>query len=341
MRILITGGSGYIGSHTVLELLESNHEITVIDNFINSDLESLHRVKRITGKSFRFHEMDLLDTDALDQLFRQNDFEAVVHFAALKSVGESVEKPMIYYRNNFCGTLNLVEVMQKYAVKRLIFSSSATVYGKAKTVPILETAPTNAMNPYGRTKLFVEEMLKDVYESDPSWSIIILKYFNPIGAHRSGMIGEDPSGIPNNLLPYITQVAVGRREKVHVFGDDYETPDGSGVRDYIHVVDLAKGHVRAVNKTKDTSGLSIYNLGTGNGYSVFELIKKISEVSNVDIPFEVTHRRAGDIAVCYADATRAQKELGWSAQFGLEEMCRDSWRWQKLNPKGYDSRERE
>ncbi|MBZ4646716.1 MAG: galE [Clostridia bacterium] len=335
MSILVTGGAGYIGSHTCVELLNAGYDIVVVDNFSNSKPEALKRVKEITGKDFRFYEVDILDKKELEKVFSENDIEAVIHFAGLKAVGESVEIPLKYYHNNITGTLVLCEVMKKYGVKKMVFSSSATVYGNPKSVPITEDFPLGATNPYGRTKLMIEEILRDVYISDNDWSIALLRYFNPIGTHESGRIGEDPNGIPNNLMPYITQVAVGKREKLYVFGNDYDTHDGTGVRDYIHVVDLAKGHLKALEKIMSTKGIDAYNLGTGVGYSVLDVVKNFEKVTGQKIPYVITDRRPGDIDKCYADPTKAYKELGWKAEKSLEDMCRDSWNWQKNNPNGY------
>ena len=335
MSILVTGGAGYIGSHTCVELLNQGYEVVVVDNLINSCEEALNRVKQLTNKDIKFYNADLLNKERLAEVFEQEKPEAVIHFAGLKAVGESVEKPLEYYRNNIVGTLNLCEVMKTAGVKNLVFSSSATVYGDPATVPITEDFPLSVTNPYGRTKLMVEEILKDIYTADRSWNIIILRYFNPIGAHKSGRIGENPLGIPNNLVPYITQVAVGRLKCVAVFGSDYDTPDGTGVRDYIHVVDLALGHLKAIERLKHTSGLNTYNLGTGNGYSVLEMIQAFSKVCGKEIPYQMNPRRKGDIATCYADPALAKKELNWKAERGLKEMCEDAWRWQSGNPMGY------
>ncbi|EOC99329.1 UDP-glucose 4-epimerase GalE [Caldisalinibacter kiritimatiensis] len=336
MSILVTGGAGYIGSHTCVELLNAGYDIVVVDNFSNSKPEALKRVKEITGKDFKFYEIDMLDKEGLDKVFSENDIKAVIHFAGLKAVGESVEIPVKYYHNNITGTLVLCEVMKKHDAKKMVFSSSATVYGKPKSVPITEDFPLSATNPYGRTKLMIEEILRDVYVSDNDWSIALLRYFNPIGAHESGRIGEDPNGIPNNLMPYITQVAVGKREKLSVFGSDYDTHDGTGVRDYIHVVDLAKGHLKALEKIMTTKGVEAYNLGTGVGYSVLDVVKNFEKATGEKLPYVITERRPGDIDKCYADPTKAYKELGWKAEKNLEDMCRDSWNWQKNNPNGYD-----
>lgn len=338
MSILVTGGAGYIGSHTCVELLEAGYDIVVVDNFSNSKPEALRRVKEITGKDFKVYAVDLVDREALDKVFSENDIEAVIHFAGFKAVGESVAIPLKYYYNNITGTIILCEVMQKYGVKKIVFSSSATVYGKPKSVPIREDFPLCPTNPYGRTKYMIEEILKDVYVADNEWSIILLRYFNPIGAHESGRIGEDPNGIPNNLMPYITQVAVGKREKLYVFGNDYDTHDGTGVRDYIHVVDLAKGHIKALEKAMKGSGVDVYNLGTGTGYSVLDVVKTFERVNGVKIPYVITHRRPGDVDKCFADPTKAHKELGWKAEKNLEDMCRDSWNWQRNNPNGYEEK---
>lgn len=337
MAILVTGGTGYIGSHTVVELLDSGYEVVIVDNFYNSKPEVLNRIQDITGKDFKFYEIDIRDQEALDKVFSENQIEAVIHFAGLKAVGESVEIPITYYHNNITGTLMLCEVMQKHGVKKIVFSSSATVYGMDNKPPYTEDMPTSATNPYGRTKLMIEEILKDIYVSDNSWGISILRYFNPIGAHASGKIGEDPNGIPNNLLPYITQVACGKREKLYVFGDDYDTHDGTGVRDYIHVVDLAQAHIKALEKIISNTGVEIYNLGTGVGYSVLDVINTFARVNQVEVPYVITDRRPGDVATSFADPSKALKELGWKAAKNLEDMCRDSWNWQKNNPDGYSS----
>ena len=337
MAILVTGGTGYIGSHTVVELLDSGYEVVIVDNFYNSKPEVLNRIQDITGKDFKFYEIDIRDQEALDKVFSENQIEAVIHFAGLKAVGESVEIPITYYHNNITGTLMLCEVMKKHGVKKIVFSSSATVYGMDNKPPYTEDMPTSATNPYGRTKLMIEEILKDIYVSDNSWGISILRYFNPIGAHASGKIGEDPNGIPNNLLPYITQVACGKREKLYVFGDDYDTNDGTGVRDYIHVVDLAQAHIKALEKILSNTGVEIYNLGTGVGYSVLDVINTFARVNQVEVPYVITDRRPGDVATSFADPSKAFKELGWKAAKNLEDMCRDSWNWQKNNPDGYSS----
>lgn len=337
MKILVTGGAGYIGSHTTIELLNKGHEVVIVDNLVNASVESIRRVEKISGVSIPFYEVDLLDKDALSAVFVKEKVDAVIHFAALKAVGESVQKPLKYYENNITGTLNLCEVMTQHEVFNIVFSSSATVYGDPEIVPITESAPLFTTNPYGSTKLMMEQILQDLHIADARWNVVILRYFNPIGAHESGMIGEDPAGIPNNLVPYITQVAVGKLKELSIFGDDYDTKDGSGVRDYIHVVDLAKGHVDALQKLKPNDGVSIYNLGTGNGYSVLEMVEAFSEVVGHKIPYVIKERRPGDIATCYADASKAKEELGWVASKDLKAMCEDSWRWQTNNPKGYDS----
>lgn len=335
MSILVTGGAGYIGSHTCVELINSGYEVIVLDNLSNSSEASLKRVEKITGKKIKFYKADLLDRKEVNKVFQNETIDTVIHFAGLKAVGESVKKPLEYYYNNLTGTLILCDIMRKWGVKKIVFSSSATVYGNPVTVPIREDFPLSVTNPYGRTKLMQEEIFQDLYKSDPEWNIIMLRYFNPIGAHESGLIGEDPIGIPNNLVPYITQVAVGKLKEVNVFGNDYNTPDGTGVRDYIHVVDLAIAHVKAVEKLNTDSGLFVYNLGTGKGYSVLDMIKAFSDVCQKEIPYVVKPRRPGDIAICYADASLAKRELGWSAKFGLRKMCEDTWRWQKNNPNGY------
>ena len=336
MTVLVTGGAGYIGSHTCVELLNAGYQVVVADNLCNSCQEALERVQEITGKVLTFYQVDIRDEEGLRQLFQKESIDAVIHFAGLKAVGESVQQPMKYYDNNITGTLTLCRVMNEFGVKNIVFSSSATVYGSPKTVPILEDFPLSVTNPYGRTKLMLEEILQDFHTADPEWNVILLRYFNPIGAHKSGRIGENPKGIPNNLMPYITQVAVGKLECLGVFGDDYDTIDGSGVRDYIHVVDLALGHVKAIEKIAENQGVLIYNLGTGNGYSVLQMVKGFEEASEQKIPYVIKPRRAGDIATCYADCSKAKKELGWEAQYGLKEMCEDSWRWQKNNPNGYE-----
>jgi UDP-glucose 4-epimerase len=336
LNILVTGGAGYIGSHTCLELLNVGHEIVVIDNLSNGKFEALKRISELTKKNFRFYQEDLLDKTTLEKIFSENNIDAVIHFAGLKSVDESIKIPLHYYHNNITGTLALCQTMKKYDVKKMIFSSSANVYGVPKDVPITEDSPLAPINPYGRTKLIIEEILRDLYVSDNSWGIVLLRYFNPIGAHESGRIGEDPSDIPNNLMPYITQVAVGKRDKLKVFGKDYNTHDGTGVRDYIHVVDLAKGHLKALEMVTSTTGIDAFNLGTGIGYSVLDLIKNYENTTSQKIPYTLTHRRLGDIDKCYADVNKANKKLGWKATKNLEDMCKDSWRWQKNNPNGYE-----
>ncbi len=335
MNILVTGGAGYIGSHTCLELLKAGYKVVVVDNLANSKEEALRRVQELAGKSLNFYRVDLLDRPALEAVFASHKIDSVIHFAGLKAVGESVSIPLHYYQNNIIGTLNLCQVMQKFDINKLVFSSSATVYGETNPSPLQEDYPLSATNPYGRSKLMIEEILRDLQRSDPAWDIAILRYFNPVGAHSSGQIGEDPNGIPNNLLPYITQVAVGRLAQLSVFGNDYPTPDGSGIRDYIHVVDLAGGHIKALEKLESHPGAVAYNLGTGRGYSVLEVVEAFSKASGRPIPYRITARRPGDIAVSVADPTRAQQELGWHAQLGLAEMCADSWRWQQQNPEGY------
>ena len=337
MAILVTGGAGYIGSHTVVELQNAGYDVVVVDNLANASEKSLERVEKITGKPVKFYKADILDREALNKVFEENKIESCIHFAGLKAVGESVQKPWEYYFNNISGTLVLVDVMRKHNVKNIIFSSSATVYGNPEFIPITEECPKGqCTNPYGWTKSMLEQVLTDIQKADPEWNVILLRYFNPIGAHKSGTIGENPNGIPNNLMPYITQVAVGKLEKLGVFGDDYDTPDGTGVRDYIHVVDLANGHVKAIKKLEENVGLGIYNLGTGKGYSVLDIVKNFEAATGVKIPYEIKPRRAGDIATCYSDAAKAKKELGWEAQYDIKDMCADSWRWQSQNPKGYE-----
>ena len=335
MKILVTGGAGYIGSHTVVELLQAGYEVVVIDNLSNSSEESLNRVEQITGKKVEFIKGDILDGGLLDKIFSQNKIDSVIHFAGLKAVGESVQIPLKYYENNITGTIILCEAMARNGVKNIVFSSSATVYGDPHTVPITEEFPTGATNPYGRSKLFIEEILRDLYISDNDWNIALLRYFNPVGAHKSGQIGEDPNGIPNNLVPFISQVAVGKLEQLSVFGDDYDTPDGTGVRDFIHVVDLSIGHLKAVERLQDNPGVVTCNLGTGNGYSVLEMVDAFKRISGKDIPYKIVERRPGDIASCYADPSYAAKELGWKAEREIDEMVEDSWRWQSQNPQGY------
>ena len=332
MAILVTGGAGYIGSHTCVELLEKGEEIVIVDNFSNSKPEVLDKIKDITGKKFKFYEVDLLDRTKLEKVFQDNHIEEVIHFAGLKAVGESVKKPIKYYHNNITGTLVLLELMKKYNCKKIVFSSSATVYGNPKTVPIKEDFPLSTTNPYGSTKLMIEQILKDVAVADNEFSCILLRYFNPIGAHESGLIGENPNGIPNNLMPYIARVATGQYEKLNVFGNDYDTPDGTGVRDYIHVVDLAKGHIKAIEKARNMKGVEAYNLGTGKGYSVLDLVNTFEKVNHVTVKYEIVPRRPGDIAICYADPSKAREELGWVAEKDIEDMCRDTWNFiQKTN----------
>nr|WP_296007699.1 UDP-glucose 4-epimerase GalE [uncultured Blautia sp.] len=337
MAILVTGGAGYIGSHTVIELQNAGYDVVVLDNLSNSNPVSLERVEKITGKKVPFYKADILDRDALNEIFEKESIDSCIHFAGLKAVGESVAKPWEYYENNIAGTLTLVDVMRKHNVKNMIFSSSATVYGDPAFVPITEECPKGqCTNPYGWTKSMLEQILSDIQKADPEWNIVLLRYFNPIGAHKSGTIGENPNGIPNNLMPYVTQVAVGKLKELGVFGNDYDTPDGTGVRDYIHVVDLARGHVMALKKLQGNAGLNIYNLGTGNGYSVLDLVNNFQEATGVKVPYSIKPRRPGDIATCYASADKAYEELGWKAEFGIKEMCEDAWRWQSQNPHGYD-----
>lgn len=336
MSILVTGGTGYIGSHTTLELLKAGYEVVVVDNLSNSSKEALSRVEDITGKKATFYEADLLDKSALDDIFSTHEIDAVIHFAGYKAVGESVENPLIYYNNNINSTICLCEVMREHEVKDIVFSSSATVYGDPHEVPITEDFPLQTTNPYGRTKLFIEYILKDLHVSDTKWNVALLRYFNPVGAHESGKIGEDPAGIPNNLMPYISQVAVGKLDQLSVFGDDYPTKDGTGVRDYIHVVDLARGHLRAIEKLeRDKPGVVTYNLGTGRGYSVLEMINAFEQATGQEIPYKITDRRPGDIASCYADPSKAEQELHWKAKHDIEDMCADTWQWQSQNPNGY------
>ena len=337
MKILVTGGTGYIGSHTVVELINEGHDVVILDNLSNSDRKVVDRIEKITGSRPVFYEADILDKASLDKIFDKENIEAVIHFAGLKAVGESVEKPLLYYENNISGTINLLKSMNEHSCKNIIFSSSATVYGTPAFVPITEECPKGTCtNPYGWTKSMIEQILMDQCASDSEWNAVLLRYFNPIGAHESGTIGENPNGIPNNLMPYVTQVAVGRLKQLGVFGNDYDTHDGTGVRDYIHVVDLALGHVKALKKLSKGSGLSVYNLGTGQGYSVLDIVKNFEEATGVKIPYVIKPRRAGDIDICYADSSKAERELGWKAQRGIKEMCADSWRWQKNNPNGYD-----
>ena len=336
MQILVTGGAGYIGSHTCVELLDNGYDVVVVDNFSNSSKESLNRIETITGKKFGFYQVDLCEEDALREVFNNEHFDAVIHFAALKAVGESVEIPLRYYTNNIIGTLNLCNLMVEFGVENFVFSSSATVYGDPHQIPIREDFPVHPTNPYGQTKLMIEQILLDLQTANPNWNVVILRYFNPVGAHPSGLIGEAPNGIPNNLMPFISQVAVGRLEKLKVFGNDYATVDGTGVRDYIHVVDLAKGHLAALKEIVKKPGQIIYNLGTGRGYSVMEIIEAFSKAAGRDIPFEVVGRRPGDIAESYADPSKANRELNWRAELGIERMCEDTWRWQSMNPDGYE-----
>lgn len=336
MKILVTGGAGYIGSHTIIELLNAGHDVVAIDNLSNSSRESLRRVEEIAGKNIEFHEADVRDTDALDSIFGQHEIDAVIHFAGLKAVGESVAKALYYYGNNLESTLHLLERMELFDVRKLVFSSSATVYGNPETLPIPESAPRSATNPYGQTKLMIEQMLEDLSITDAGWNITSLRYFNPIGAHESGLIGEDPNGIPNNLVPYISKVAVGQLSAVSVYGNDYDTPDGTGVRDYIHVTDLAKAHVAAIEHLNHPNEYKAYNIGTGNGTSVLEMIEAFKKASGKDIPYTIVARRPGDIASCYADPSLAQQELGWRAALTVEDACRDGWKWQSQNPSGFD-----
>lgn len=338
MTILVTGGAGFIASHTNVELLNEGYDVIVMDNLCNSSKESIARVEQITGKKIKFYETDMRNPDGLETIFKENHIDVIIHFAGLKAVGESCEKPYEYYDNNITGTLNIINMMKKYDVKKIVFSSSATVYGEPESVPITEDSKVGGVtNPYGRTKFMLEEILTDIQKADPSFDVALLRYFNPIGAHESGMIGEAPNGIPNNLLPYVAKVAAGVLEKVNVFGDDYPTPDGTGVRDYIHVVDLAKGHVCAVKKLMEHPGLVIYNLGTGVGYSVLDIIKNFEKACGKKIPYVIAPRRPGDIPTCYSDPSKAERELGWKAQYGIEKMCEDAWRWQSMNPNGYDA----
>ena len=335
-KILITGGAGYIGSHTALELLKEGYEVVVYDNLCNSSQESMKRVEELTGKTITFYEGDILNAETLKAMFEKEQVDAVIHCAALKAVGESVRKPLEYYQNNITGTLTLMKVMREVGVKNIVFSSSATVYGNPETMPITEDCPKGqCTNPYGWTKSMMEQIMTDVQAADPEWNVVLLRYFNPVGAHESGRIGEDPKGIPNNLLPYVAQVAIGKLECLGVFGDDYDTPDGTGVRDYIHVVDLAVGHVKALKKLEEKPGVRVYNLGTGHGYSVLDVVHAFEKACGHEVKYQIKPRRAGDIAMCYCDPTKAKEELGWEAQYGIEEMCQDSWRWQSQNPDGY------
>lgn len=335
MKIFVTGGLGYIGSHTTVELLNNGHEVIIADNLYNSNLVVLEKIEKITGRKPKFYEINLIDEKSVETIFKENNIDATIHFAAYKAVGESCRMPIEYYHNNITSTVVVLKMMKKYNIKNFVFSSSATVYGDAEVMPIKEDYPLSATNPYGRTKLMIEDILRDLYKSDNSWNIAILRYFNPVGAHKSGEIGENPKGIPNNLMPYITKVAIGELEELSVFGNDYNTLDGTGVRDYIHVVDLAKGHIKALEKLNTNSGLVTYNLGTGKGYSVLDLVKAFSKASGKEIPYKIVGRRDGDIAVCYADPSKANNELGWKAEKLIEEMCEDSWRWQENNSNCY------
>ena len=338
MRILVTGGAGYIGSHTCVELLNEGYEVVIIDNLYNSNQKAVDRIEEITGKKVKFYKDDLLDRDAVKKVFDENEIDAVIHFAGLKAVGESVHKPIEYYRTNIGSTLNLVSEMSAHGVKNIIFSSSATVYGDPAEIPITENCPKGTCtNPYGWTKWMQEQILTDLHTADPEWNVILLRYFNPIGAHESGLIGEDPKGIPNNLLPYVAQVAIGKLQEINVFGDDYPTPDGTGVRDYIHVVDLAVGHVKAIERFKKNDGVFVCNLGTGHGYSVLDVIHAFEKACGKKLPYKICARRDGDVATCYSSPAKAEKELGWTAKYSIEDMCRDSWNWQQKNPNGYNS----
>ena len=337
MNILLAGGAGYIGSHTAVELLTAGHDVVIVDNYCNSCAEAVNRVEEVSGKKVVSYEADVKDKVAMAKIFAENKIDCVIHFAGLKAVGESVQKPIEYYRNNISGTLDMCDVMRNKGVKNIVFSSSATVYGSPEEMPITEECPKGqCTNPYGWTKSMLEQILSDIYKADNEWNVILLRYFNPIGAHPSGTMGENPNGIPNNLMPYITQVAVGKLKELGVFGNDYDTPDGTGVRDYIHVVDLANGHVKALKKIEENAGLCIYNLGTGHGYSVLDIVKNFEEANGIKIPYSIKPRRPGDIATCYCDPGKAERELGWKAQYGIKEMCADSWRWQKNNPNGYE-----
>jgi len=336
MNILLCGGAGYIASHTIIELDKAGHSVVVVDNFVNSQPEAIHRVEKLIGKQIKYYDADVRDAEALTTVFQKNKIDVVIHFAGLKAVGESVAKPLEYYHNNMTGTFILMDVMRNNGCKNIIFSSSATVYGDPAIIPITEECPKGqCTNPYGQTKSMLEQVMMDVQKADPEWNVVLLRYFNPIGAHPSGTIGENPNGIPNNLMPYITQVAVGKRKELGVFGNDYDTPDGTGVRDYIHVCDLASGHVAALQAIEKKCGLAVYNLGTGHGYSVLDVVKAFIKVNGVDVPYSIKPRRPGDIATCYCNPAKAKAELGWEAKYGIEEMCRDSWNFQKNNPEGY------
>ena len=338
MHILVTGGAGYIGSHTVVELLNAGHSVAVIDNLVNSSRLAMQRVEKITGRQIPFYETDIRDRAGLKKIFAEHSFDCCIHFAGLKAVGESVQKPLEYYDNNITGTLVLLEEMRNAGCKNIIFSSSATVYGNPAVMPITESCPKgHCTNPYGNTKSMLEEILRDLQVADNEWNVVLLRYFNPIDAHSSGLIGENPNGVPNNLMPYITQVAAGKLKELHVFGNDYPTPDGTGVRDYIHVVDLAKGHVKALKAIDDKCGIEVYNLGTGIGYSVLDLVKAFEKANGIKIPYVIDQRRAGDVAACYSDPSKAWEKLGWKAELGIEDMCRDSWNWQKNNPNGFEA----
>ena len=335
-KILVTGGAGFIGSHTVLELLNKNYEVVVVDNFSNSSFESIRRVQKITGKTVTFYETDIRDRAAMEKIFAEHKFDAVIHFAAFKAVGESCRMPLKYYENNISGTVSLLQIMEKYNVKKIIFSSSATVYGDPERLPLDENCRLSTTNPYGSTKLMMENMMQDVQKADKEWNIILLRYFNPVGAHESGLIGEDPKGIPNNLMPYVAQVASGKLQCINVFGNDYDTPDGTGVRDYIHVVDLALGHIAAIEHCNE-AGVHIYNLGTGHGYSVLDMIHAFEKACGKELPYKICERRPGDVAACYACPDKAKRELKWEAKFGIEEMCASQWKWQSGNPRGYEA----
>ena len=335
MSVLVTGGAGYIGSHTTIELVEAGYEVIIVDDFSNSNPVVIERIEELLGKKVKLYEIDITDKEKLEVVFKENKIDSVIHFAAYKAVGESVEKPLEYYINNLTSTSVVLDLMREYSVKKFVFSSSATVYGDPIRNPILEDFDLSVTNPYGRTKLMIEDMLRDICKADKTLDVAILRYFNPVGAHKSGRIGEEPNGIPNNLMPYITKVAIGSLKELSVFGDDYPTHDGTGVRDYIHVVDLARGHVKALDKLSENPGLVTYNLGTGNGYSVLDLVKAFSKASNREVPYKIAERRAGDIAMCYADPSKAEVELGWKAEYGIDDMCQDSWRWQSQNPNGY------